>query len=317
MKLNIFIKLSLVLVFAFVMASVAVWKFPQQALELGIWAERARNGLSRETLELDGARWFYLEGGRGNAETIIMLHGFGGDKDHWTRFSGYLDDYHLVAVDLPGFGESDQLYDTSYMLAAQRERLYDFAEAIGVERFHLLGSSMGGQIAAFFAEKYPEHVQSLGLISNAGIASPRPSVMQQRLAEGKPTPLIIEAQDDFMPMLDFVTYKRPWLPPLYREYLAKEAWLNASFHSEIWNQLAVDPDRQLEQVVAGIEIPTWVLWGEEDRVLDVSSVEVISPLLQNGKTVVMEKTGHLPMLERPEDAAAHYLEFLSSVSSGE
>lgn len=311
MKLNIFIKLSLFLVFVIVVAWVAALKFPQKTLEISTWAERARNGMSWETLELDGEQWFYLEGGNPDGEAILMLHGFAADKDNWTRFSGFMgNDYRLVSVDLPGFGETAQLYDTSYTMAAQRERIYDFAEAIGMDQFHLVGNSMGGQLAALFAHKYPEKLLSLGLIDNAGITSPRPSEMLQMLAKGKATPLIIESEDDFIPMLDFVTYKRPWLPQLYKNHLAREAWLNASFHTEIWNQLLADQTSSLEPILADINLPTWVLWGREDRVLDVSSVDVMKPLLKNKSIVIMEKTGHLPMLERPRLAAGHYLEFL-------
>jgi pimeloyl-ACP methyl ester carboxylesterase len=317
MKLNIFIKFSLLLVFLAVVAGVASWKFPVKTIEVATWAERARNGLSWNTLELDGQQWFYLEGGNAGGETILMLHGFGADKDNWTRFAGYLSDYRIVAVDLPGFGESAQLYDTNYTMAAQRERVYDFADALELESFHILGSSMGGQLAALYSDKYPEHVLSLGMISNAGINSPQPSEMQTILAKGKATPLIVESEDDFIPMLDFVSYKRPWIPQLYMRHLAHEAWLNASFHSEIWSQLVTDKSAGLEPVLENIEQPTWVLWGREDRVLDVSSVEVMRPLLSNSSIVVMDKTGHLPMLERPQQTAQHYLEFLEGLSKGE
>jgi pimeloyl-ACP methyl ester carboxylesterase len=312
MKLNIFIKLSLLLVFVAVVGWVAALKFPEKTIEIATWAERARNGLSWKTLELDGQQWFYLEGGNLDGETILMLHGFAADKDSWTRFSGFLGEYHLIAVDLPGFGESTQLYDTSYTMAAQRERIYDFAEAQGLERFHLLGSSMGGQLAALYADKYPEPVISLGMISNGGVTSPKPSEMQIALAQGKPIPLIVEAEDDFIPMLDFVTYKRPWIPLLYTRHLAHEAWLNSSFHREIWNQLRGDKSAELESVLTRIERPTWVLWGREDRVLDISTIEVMGPLLGNESIVIMDKTGHLPMLERPQQAAKLYLEFLDS-----
>jgi pimeloyl-ACP methyl ester carboxylesterase len=58
-----------------------------------------------------------------------------------------------------------------------------------------------------------------------------------------------------------------------------------------------------------------ILWGEYDRVLDVSSVDVMRPLLPQAKVVVMKDTGHLPMIERPAETAAHYLGFLNSAQS--
>jgi pimeloyl-ACP methyl ester carboxylesterase len=59
-----------------------------------------------------------------------------------------------------------------------------------------------------------------------------------------------------------------------------------------------------------IESPVLILWGEYDRVLDVSSVEVMRPLVPQAEVVIMKDTGHVPMIERPAETAAHYLRFV-------
>jgi hypothetical protein len=85
----------------------AMATFPDKTADLGISAERMLSGLTPGTLIVKGETWHYLDGGPGNGEVVLLLHGFGGDKDNWTRFARYLTDrYRVVAVDLPGFGES-------------------------------------------------------------------------------------------------------------------------------------------------------------------------------------------------------------------
>jgi len=53
-----------------------------------------------------------------------------------------------------------------------------------------------------------------------------------------------------------------------------------------------------------------IIWGEFDRILDVSSIDVMRPLLPQAEVTIMKDTGHIPMLERPAETAAHYLRFL-------
>ncbi|MCY1464797.1 pimelyl-[acyl-carrier protein] methyl ester esterase [compost metagenome] len=68
----------------------------------------------------------------------------------------------------------------------------------------------------------------------------------------------------------------------------------------------------LEPELPRIEAPTLLLWGDRDRVLDPSSIEVMKPLLKRPSVVIMENCGHAPMLERPEETAQHYQAFLDA-----
>ncbi|MGB1581444.1 MAG: alpha/beta fold hydrolase, partial [Nevskiales bacterium] len=66
----------------------------------------------------------------------------------------------------------------------------------------------------------------------------------------------------------------------------------------------------LEQQLAEIKTPTLILWGRYDRLLDVSAVDVMRPLLPQAEVVIMEDTGHVPMIERPALTAQHYMAFI-------
>ena len=133
-----------------------VYAMPEQAARLAIHAERQRAGLVRKEIDLPGGlHSVYLEGGRG--EPLILLHGFGANKDNFLRVARQLTPHYRVIVpDLTGFGESSHPAGADYMPAAQAERVRALAQALGLRRLHLGGSSMGGQIAMSYAVLHPD-----------------------------------------------------------------------------------------------------------------------------------------------------------------
>ncbi len=284
--------------------------YPEETAKLGMNAERAASGLSHKTIVIGDETWHYLEGGPADAEVVLLLHGFGGDKDNWTRFSKSLTgSYRVIAPDLPGFGESARHADWDYSLPPQRGRVNGFAAAMKLEQFHVVGNSMGGHLAALYTHKYPGQVLSMALFNNAGINAPDKSDMQKALDEGS-NPLVVGSVEDFDGLLEFVSYKKPFVPWPVKGVLAQKALDHAEFNQYIFDSYKSDRFSGLESKLADIDNPALILWGEFDRVLDVSSVNVMRPLLPHAEVVIMKDTGHVPMLERPADTAAHYLAFV-------
>lgn len=286
--------------------------FPEKTAELGISAERSRSSLQEKTVVVDGDTWHYLEGGPMDAEVLLLLHGFGGDKDNWTRFSKTLSEsYRVIAVDLPGFGESAVHPEWDYSLPPQRGRVDRFVDTLNLERFHLVGNSMGGHLAALYTHELPGKVLSLALFNNGGISAPEESDLLRALARGE-NPLVVESLEDFDKLVAFAAHKQPFIPWPMKGVFAQMALDRVASNRLIFQALVNDRDSELEPILADIDIPVLILWGEYDRVLHVSSIDVMRPLLPQAKVVIMKDTGHLPMIERPAETAAHYLEFLQN-----
>jgi abhydrolase domain-containing protein 6 len=111
--------------------------------------DRRLNGLRRKSVQVGDHRIVYSEGGRREADPVVLVHGFSASADTWNRMAAQLTKrFHVIAPDLPGWGESTRLDSSSYCYPAQIERLHDFLRQIGLSRFHLAGHSMGGCIAA-------------------------------------------------------------------------------------------------------------------------------------------------------------------------
>ncbi len=268
---------------------------------------RGRAGLSKKSILVRRHTIVYLEGGAGGS--ILLLHGFGADKDNWNLFSKHLTkNYHVIAPDLPGFGESSKIWTDQYTIAMQVERVHEFAKEIGLTKFHLVGNSMGGLIAGVYAATQPDDLLSLGLLDPAGVTESEPSQFSLELGKGY-NPLIVESISDYDKLLEFTFVKPPSLPGPLKSYFAEMAVQRKDFYKKIF--IEATPGNQLETVMREIRAKTLILWGDRDRVLSASSASVLQKGIKKSNVIILKDCGHMPMLEKSEETARHYLEFIS------
>ena len=273
--------------------------------------ERWHAGVARKNLTLaDGTHLAYLEGGSG--KPLILLHGFGADKDSFARVSRWLTPhYRVIAPDLVGFGESTHLLDSDYRYAAQARRLHDFVQAVAPGRVDMAGSSMGGGIALTYAARYPAEVDSLWLLDAAGIVDAPPSELAKIIAATGHNPLIVERESDFTRLMRFTMSDPPYLPQVVTRVLARERIANQVLERKAFRQMATD---SISGTIRGLATPTLIVWGVEDRALSVDTVPILKSLLPNASAVVMPHVGHLPMIEQPQRAADDYLRFRKRIA---
>lgn len=292
-------------------ASAALLYFaPSALLTVGQVTERQLAGLSEKTLRVGDLEFSYNEGGPRQAPTVLLIHGFGADKSHWSRFARNLtDNYRVIAVDLPGFGGSS-IPTGSFDVGSQTERLIRFIDALELEKVHVVGNSMGGHIAALMAARHPQRVLSAALLDNAGVSAPQQSQLYARIEQNQSNPLIIERAEDYSQLLKFVFVDQPLLTEPLKQHLGQLASERSAHLKRVFAHLR-ERYVPLEPELPNIQAPVLMLWGDQDQVLDVSSIEVMKPLLKRSDSVVMNNCGHLPMLERPQESAQHYQEFLT------
>jgi pimeloyl-ACP methyl ester carboxylesterase len=272
--------------------------------------ERSRANLVRKELTLpDGTRMVYLDGGTG--APLVLVHGFGADKDNFTRVARYLTPhYRVIAPDLVGFGESAHRADVDYHYAAQARRLHAFAQALGLSRYDLGGNSMGGGISMSLAAQYPQEVASLWLIDCAGIGESPPSELAKIITTTGTNPLMITKESDYPAFVRFVMSDPPWIPGSVMNELARERMANQDLERTVFQQIATD---SVSAAIKGLPTPTLIVWGDEDRALSVGTVPVLKSLLPNAQAIVMPHVGHAPMIERPQQTAEDYLRFRAAL----
>ncbi len=262
---------------------------------------------------------YYDSGPRGDAEPLVLIHGFGGDKENFTGVAAMLRDYRVIALDLPGFGASSKPAAASYAIETQVERVRALLQALGLKRVHLGGSSMGGWIAGVYAARYPDEVASLWFLGTAMIARAEPSEMQKMIEAGQPVPLLVKTEADFEPLLDFVMNKRLPMPGAIKHFLARRAVQDYALHKQIMEEISrfnPDNDPRLDAYVKNLATPALVVWGEQDRVLHHSGATILDELMPNAEVILMPGIGHLPMLEDPWTTSRDYISFRSRLKNG-
>lgn len=283
---------------------------PAQFARIEISGERAAAGLHLRGLDVAGFHIVYLDGGTG--PPLLLLHGFGADKDNWTRVARLLTPhYRVIAPDLPGFGDSAKPAGADYSIAAQAGTIAAFAEALHLQQFDLGGNSMGGWLACAYAAAHPRQVHSLWLLAPAGVATAQPSELIKLLAGGGDNPLVARTPEQFEALIRFVFVKPPYIPAALVRVLAQRHAQNAALEQKIFAQVVASPP--LETLVRGLTTPTLIVWGDHDRALHDSGAAVLHQLMPDSTVRIMPRVGHVPMIEAVRQSASDYLEFRGSL----
>lgn len=272
-------------------------------------------GLKRKTLEVEGDRWTYLIGGPKSGEVVVLLHGFGADKDNWIFHARRLTKkYRVICPDLPGFGESARHPERDHGGDAQAARLDAFLSALGLtEEVHLGGNSMGGYISLKYALAYPKRLKSLTLFNSAGVTAKQKSELQLGIDEGKNL-LAIREPADVDRVLAFAAHKPVKLPGAFKKVMYLKAKKHEAFLDAVFNKIAGEIGQApLNDQLADIQTPALIIWGRQDRIIDVSCTENLAAL-PNHRCVILEETGHAPMVERPGKTAALQAEFFEALA---
>ena len=303
----------IVLISAIVFLTLLYFFFPEQIVLLARWLMRQRARVERKTVTVDGRTWPYLEGGDPSKPTLVMVHGFGADKDHWTFYAPWLTkDYHLIAPDLPGFGENDRDGELPFDVGSQAARLKAFLDALGIDRPHLGGNSMGGWIVLRFAIDYPGSLRTLTLMNNAGILGADESELQKLAANRDYNPLTIANLEDADRLIAFVVRKPTFLPARLKPVIYADALKHRDLLDKIFWAIADEMEaKPLNDELGKVTVPTLIIWGRHDKLIDVSCVAVLEQGIAGSRSHIFEHVAHVPMIEDPKATAEVQRAFLA------
>ena len=272
--------------------------------------ERSKSDLEVKSLTLaSGDKMVYAENDNVTGEPLLLIHGFGGNKDNFTRIADKLEGYHLIIPDLLGFGNSSKPMAADYRADAQATRLHELMQAKGLaSNIHVGGNSMGGAISVAYAAKYPKEVKSLWLIDTAGFWSAGvPKSLEGATLENNP--LLINSKEDFYKMYDFIMYKPPYIPKSVKAVFAQERINNKALDAKILEQIVTDNVEERAKIIAKYNIPILVVWGEKDQVIKPETTELIKEIIPQAQVIIMNDVGHVPMVEAVKDTANDYKAF--------
>ncbi len=271
-------------------------------------AEAIVYGFTKKVQKIDDLDIVFYESGAKDSPVILMLHGYSADKKVWLRFARYFaEDYRVVIPDLAGHGETGYSAELDYSVGAQSRRLAHLLDALNIDKAHLIGNSMGGFISADFALRYPERSLSAALVDPGGVSSPLPSEKDKMLASGR-NPFLVTSGDEFREFFAMTMASPPWLPGVVLDAMALDYQKRKPQLDHIHEDLMASTP--LDDQLAKLEMPVLLLWGKEDKIIHVSSVDVWRSGIDHLEVTVWDDIGHMPMLEIPKASAERYKRFL-------
>ena len=267
-------------------------------------------------VSVDGARVHYQEFGDVSKPTLIMIHGYTASLYVWKTVAPMLADsgFHVVALDLLGFGYSDKPSWFDYAIASQARIVARFMNRLGIGRATLVGSSYGGAVAATLALDYPERVEKLVLVD----AVSNDNLRNHPILKLASIPGIGEAITPFL--VDSRAFQRHRMrgtlakanhklitdervEGILRPLTAADAHHSLLATSRAWSANRIEQDAHL------ITQPTLIVWGEDDKVIPVDDGYTLHRSILNSRLVILKDCGHVPQEERSETFADLVTEF--------
>jgi pimeloyl-ACP methyl ester carboxylesterase len=267
-------------------------------------------------VEILGRRVNYVDIGEGDKPPAVFVHGLAGCWQNWLENLPRLaQDRRCIALDLPGFSGSEMPRE-KITISGYAEMVVEWATAVGAdEPVDVIGNSMGGFIAAEIGIKDPAFVRRIVLCSAAGISitnlKRRPLLTTARIS-GALTNVVLARRDAMV--------KRPGLRQFALAYVFRHptridadlAYNTMSGAGGPGFLPALDAltDYDFRDRLGDVKVPVLLVWGREDNLVPVKDADEFERLIPNARKVILEDTGHVPMLERPSTFNDLAVEFL-------
>ncbi|MEP6570975.1 MAG: alpha/beta hydrolase [Acidobacteriota bacterium] len=312
-------KLLKLLLVVIVIATVALTVF-WFARPADVSFEEARasvpNSAYSQFADIDGVRIHYQE--KGTGAPLVLIHGYLSSTYSWKDvFEPLAKDFHVIALDLKGFGFSGKP-DGDYSRRAQAVLITHLLDHLKIEKAWLCGNSMGGEVALNVALQSPQRVAGLILIDSAGVEMPgrrtltpayltipiigRILVALSLLSE-KPVREGLEKSFDDRSK---VTDER--VANYYRPLKTRGGQLAALRARTQWPLYPVEPD------IGKVNVPTLILWGDHDALIPVEAGIKMHQLIKGARLSILDNCGHLPQEELPAQTVMEMTKFMTELS---
>lgn len=278
-----------------------------------IWSDLRGVSFEQGWIDADGTLTRYLASGDADLPPLILLHGTGGHAEAYVRnLAAHGQQFRTYAIDMIGHGWTDKP-DQPMEISAYVRHLRAFLDAIGADRAHISGESLGGWVAARFALTHPDRVDKL-VLNTTGGSTARPEVME------KIRDLTMRAVQN--PSWDTIRVRLEWLmadPNVVTPDLiaTRQAIYSAPGYVETMKRILVLQEmagRQrnllLDADWAAISAETLVLWTTHDPTNPPKEGRRIAELIPNANYRMMTDCGHWPQFENAPEFDRIHLAFL-------
>jgi pimeloyl-ACP methyl ester carboxylesterase len=249
---------------------------------------------ARETHTVNGVKTVVYTAGSG--DPLVFFHG-AGTVDGFDFAEPWAERFKVILPYHPGFGESedDPTYTDLHDYVMHYLELFD---SLQLDRFNLVGLSLGGCLAAKFASEHGHRVKKLGLIAPTGMIDPMNPMLDILAVPGDQVPGLLVSD------IDVLLKRLPEKPDL--DFMG-ERYRETTTLARLWWEHPGDP--KFMRYLHRIKMPTMILWGDEDKLIPVQQTETWRKFIPNADIKVFKGAGHLVHLDKPEavDAITNFL----------
>jgi pimeloyl-ACP methyl ester carboxylesterase len=269
-------------------------------------------------LEVDGSEVSVVDTG-GDGPPLVWIHGLGGIWQNWLlNIPAFMGTHRCVAIDLPGFGQSE-VPDDEISITGMARAVDRTCEQLDIDSPVVIGNSMGGFVGAELALSFPTRVAKLVLVSAAGLSTEylarEPLLAGARIFMAltartglRGSPVVKRPRLRRVALGTIVRYPERLSVPLATELVAGA---NAPGFLSAFDALI---GYSFRERLPQIEVPVLIVWGRNDMLVPVADAEMFEHLIgDNARSVIFEDTGHLAMVERP----SRFNELLAGFIAGE
>ena len=304
---GILLSLYTVIVLGLVVSGFAVQRIEQNFKYVGTTYAKS--------VDVEGVQYFYREVGENNPDTILMIHGFlGSSYDFIDVMNALKERYHVIAVDMIGFGLSDKPINFDYAKQNQAEGLVKFLDTLEIEEVTIMAHSMGGEVSIHLAHDFPDYVKEMILIGSGGYVEENPNpLMPANL------PMVVYdyvVRNYYIQRTFFLSaYAQDEIDTgriTYHDF-DEMYYVNKTIPGNILQAFTRDNDSgSTNEKLAHILQPTLLIWGEFDSFIPLATgIKLQLAMADVAQLVVMEDAGHLPFDTYFEEFMIHVEEFIT------
>jgi pimeloyl-ACP methyl ester carboxylesterase len=280
------------------------------------YVEEIHHAKHSDFIDVDGVKVHYQEFGEDVHPTLLLIHGYTASTYVWHQVAPKIADqgFHVIAIDLLGFGFSEKPRWFDYSIASQARMVLRFMNRLGIGKATLVGSSYGGAVCSWFTLDNPERVEKLVLVG--AVINDRPMTHPLMRVISVPgvgetiSPFLIDSRAflkfRMQGTLDpsnhhLITEER--VEAVLRPLRAADAHNSLLMTIKNWDANRIEEDAHL------INQPTLLLWGDNDTVIPIGNGEKLYDKILNSRFVIFKNCGHIPPEENPELFTALVTEF--------
>jgi pimeloyl-ACP methyl ester carboxylesterase len=269
--------------------------------------------------EIDGVKLHYQE--KGSGTSVVLIHGYMSSTYSWKDvFEPLSEKFHVIAVDLKGFGFSEKP-DGDYTRREQGRLVNGLLDHLKIEKAWLVGNSMGGETSLNATLQDPDRISGLILVDSAGVS--------------------FESRNGFTPWYVSMPFVGRALSSVI---LTSDTLVRAGLEKSFYDDKKIDAKRieyyhqplktnngqraamlarqqfsqyPVEDKLGEINKPTLIIWGSEDEIIPLEAGRKMNLLIKNSEMIVYEKVGHIPQEEVPEKVTNDIISFIEKSGSSE